>query len=66
MLPLTRTIFKIIANGRESVLRIEAGAGSAFGVTAGILSGAAAAGVGGGGVRLRVECLVEARGDGWV
>ncbi|MBD2730690.1 hypothetical protein H6G96_31315 [Nostoc sp. FACHB-892] len=54
MLPLTRTIFKIIANGRESVLRIEAVAGSVFGITAGVLSGAVAAGVGGG-VRLKVE-----------
>jgi len=51
LLPLTRTIFKIIANGRESELRIEAGAGGSFGVTAGVLSGAVAAG----GVRLTVE-----------
>ncbi|WP_230967862.1 hypothetical protein, partial [Nostoc sp. WHI] len=43
----TRTIFKIIANGRESELRIEAGAGGSFGVTAGILSRAVGGGVGG-------------------
>ncbi len=37
------------------------GAGGSLGVTAGVLSGAVAAGVGGGGVRLRVQCLLGAR-----